>query len=153
MTIINITRSAVVCERVLLGDGPLLRMRGLMGRRTLPRDRGILLRPAPAIHTAFMRFPIDALFLDRDLLVLRVVDGLRPWRAAAQRGAHAVLELASGERAGRGVEVGDRLALLELADAPRAVRPDVEEPPDEHPVGSVDTAAEHVLPPSRTAAR
>jgi uncharacterized membrane protein (UPF0127 family) len=119
LTIINTTRSTVVCERALLADRPLLRMRGLMGRRTLPRDRGILLCPAPAIHSVGMRFPIDALFLDRDLVVLRVVEGLRPWRAAAQRGAHAVLELAPGESARRGVRVGDRLTSLD-SDPPDA---------------------------------
>jgi hypothetical protein len=58
-----------------------------------------------------MRFPIDALFLDRDLRVLDVVERLRPWRVAANHGARAVLELAAGECARRKVEVGDRLEL------------------------------------------
>jgi len=112
LTIVNLTRGGVVCEHAIVADGPLLRLRGLMGRRELPQGVGMLLRPAPAIHSAFMRFAIDALFLDADLLVLRAVDELRPWRVAAQRGAHAVLELTAGERSRRGVEVGDRLAAL-----------------------------------------
>lgn len=111
--IVNLTRGTVVCERACLADSPLRRMRGLMWRRDLPATEGMLLRPAPAIHSAFMRFSFDALFLDSDLQVLRVVDELRPWRIAGQRGAHAVLELAAGERDRRGVEVGDRLALLD----------------------------------------
>ena len=72
-------------------------MRGLLGRRTLPADEGILLRPAGSIHTAFMRFPIDAVFLDRELVVVGIAPELPPWRAAGRKGAHAVLELASGE--------------------------------------------------------
>jgi uncharacterized protein len=99
----------VVCERCLVAARPLRRMRGLLGRRDLPADEGILLRPAASIHTAFMRFPIDAVFLDRELVVVGVASGLSPWRAAARKGAHAVLELAAGESERRGVQVGERL--------------------------------------------
>jgi uncharacterized membrane protein (UPF0127 family) len=92
-------------------------MRGLMGRRGLPAGEGLLLSPAPAIHTAFMRFPIDALFLGRDLQVLEVVERLRPWRAASKRGARSVLELPAGESARRGVKIGDRLELRDRSAA------------------------------------
>jgi uncharacterized membrane protein (UPF0127 family) len=103
----------VVCERCVVADGPLVRMRGLLGRSSLPRDEGILLRPASSVHTWFMRFPIDVVFLDRDLAVLRVVPRLRPWRAVARRRAAAVLELAAGESERRGLRPGDRLAWAE----------------------------------------
>jgi uncharacterized protein len=108
--IVNLTRGDCVCVSEL-ADGPLTRMRGLMGRRGLPAGEGLLISPAPAIHTAFMRFPIDALFLDRNLRVLDIVERLRPWRVASKRNARAVLELSAGECARRGVEVGDRLEL------------------------------------------
>ena len=84
-------------------------MRGLLGRKRLDDGEGILLRPASSVHTWFMLFPIDVVFLDRDLAVLRVVPRLRPWRAAWGRGAAAVLELTAGECATRGLRVGDRL--------------------------------------------
>jgi uncharacterized membrane protein (UPF0127 family) len=84
-------------------------MRGLLGRRELPEGEGILLRHAGSIHTFFMRFPIDAVFLDREHRVLRVASGVRPWRAAGAKGAKAVLELAAGEAERRGVQVGERL--------------------------------------------
>jgi uncharacterized protein len=100
-----------------LADRPLRRMRGLLGRRALPAGEGLLLSPAPAIHTAFMRFPIDALFLDRNLQVVDIVERLRPWRVASERRARAVLELAAGESARRGVHVGDRLELRERGAA------------------------------------
>lgn len=108
--IVNLTRGGVICVSEL-ADRPLRRMRGLMGRRGLPTGEGLLISPAPAIHTAFMRFPIDALFLDRNLRVRRVVERLEPWRAASNRGARSVLELPAGESARRGVKVGDRLEL------------------------------------------
>jgi uncharacterized protein len=124
--IVNLTRGECICVSEL-ADGPLLRMRGLIGRRGLPAGEGLLLSPAPGIHTAFMRFPIDALFLDRDLRVLDVVERLRPWRVAANHGARAVLELAAGECARRKVEVGDRLELRDrkVAGVVRAAAQDV----------------------------
>jgi uncharacterized membrane protein (UPF0127 family) len=58
-----------------------------------------------------MRFPIDVVFLDRELRVLKVVPDLQPWRAASGRGARAVLELAAGECERHGLRLGDRLVL------------------------------------------
>ena len=69
----------------------------------------MLLRPSPAIHTCFMRFPIDAVFLDRNLQVLGVTPSLSPWRWARRRGARAVLELGAGEAGRLGVRQGERL--------------------------------------------
>jgi uncharacterized membrane protein (UPF0127 family) len=112
-TVVTVTRAdgSPVCERCLVADSAVARMRGLLGRDDLPRGEGILLRPASSIHTGFMRFPIDVVFLDRDLVVLRVVPELPPWRAAMRSRAKAALELAAGEAARRGVEVGQRLEL------------------------------------------
>ena len=100
---------SIVCERCLLAETALTRMRGLLGRRELPSGEGILLKPASSVHMAFMRFPIDAVFLDGDLRVVKVAADLRPWRAAGNRGAKAVLELPAGEAARRRVMPGDRL--------------------------------------------
>ena len=101
----------VVCEQLLVAARPLRRMRGLLGRADLPAGEGILLRPASSVHTFFMRFPIDVVFLDRDGVVLGVEPDVAPWRLAGRRGAKAVVELAAGESARRGIAVGDRLAL------------------------------------------
>ena len=101
----------VVCEHCVVADGVWSRTRGLLGRSSLPPGEGLLIRPTWSIHMFFMRFPIDAVFLDRDDVVVRTAEHLRPWRAASKRGAKAVLELAAGECARRGVRVGDRLRL------------------------------------------
>ena len=100
---------SIVCERCVLADTALTRMKGLLGRRDLPRGEGILLKPASSVHMAFMRFPIDAVFLDRDLRVVKIAADLRPWRAAGARGAKSVLEIPADEAARRGLTVGDRL--------------------------------------------
>src|SRR4029077_16843084 len=96
-----------------MADRPLPRMVGLLGRSGPPAGEGLLLTPAPGIHTAFMRFPIDALFLDRDLQVLDIVERLGPWRMASRRRARAVLELAAGESSRCGVGGGGKLSLRE----------------------------------------
>ncbi len=85
------------------------RLRGLMLTSSLPNGHGVLFTRTRSIHTHFMRFPIDAVFLDREQTVLRVAADVAPWRAVGQRGARAVLELAAGEAARRGVAVGERL--------------------------------------------
>jgi len=99
----------VVCEECLVAATPLTRMRGLLGRSSLPSGQGILLRPAASVHTFFMRFPIDVVFLDGELRVVEIAADLRPWRAAGKRGARAVLELPAGECARRGLAVGDEV--------------------------------------------
>ena len=101
----------IVCERCLLAETALTRMRGLLGRRQLPSGEGILLKPASSVHMAFMRFAIDAVFVDADLRVVKIAADLRPWRMAAARGAKSVLEIAAGEAARRGLSVGDRLVV------------------------------------------
>ena len=101
-----------MCERCVDAARPLARLKGLLGRRALESDEGIYLRPASSVHTFFMRFPIDAVFVDGEGRVLKVAAGLRPWRAAGCRGARAVLELSSGESERRGVRPGDQLVLV-----------------------------------------
>jgi uncharacterized protein len=102
-----------VCRRCSVATSPVGRTRGLLGREGLAHNEGMLLRPARAVHTWFMRFPIDIVFLAKDGTVLAVREHVRPWRTAAARGARSVLELAAGECARRGIAAGDRLALVE----------------------------------------
>jgi uncharacterized membrane protein (UPF0127 family) len=109
-----------VCERCVIAQRPLARAKGLLGRKQeLAAGEGLLLKPAPSIHTWFMRFPIDAVFLDRNMSVIAIEEDLRPWRTAGRRGARAVLELRSGESRRRGIKRGDRLSVEPiLTDVP-----------------------------------
>jgi uncharacterized membrane protein (UPF0127 family) len=101
----------VVCRRCDVADGPLTRMRGLLGRPQLAEGQGLLLKPAGSVHTFFMRYPIDVVFLDREGVVTRVVPALRPWRAAGSRKARSVLELPAGAGAREHIAAGMRLVL------------------------------------------
>jgi uncharacterized membrane protein (UPF0127 family) len=101
-----------VCERCALATLPFTRMRGLLGRAGLDAGEGMLFRPASSIHMFFMRFSIDAVFCDRELVVIDVERSLQPWRMASRKGAKVVIELAAGAAAG--VEPGDRLVLASV---------------------------------------
>ena len=100
----------VVAESVTVADSTGRRLRGLLGKRDLPSGHGVLLRPAWSIHTAFMRFPIDVVFLDADQIVIKIVPDLRPFKTASCRGAREVVELRAGECERRGLALGDRVA-------------------------------------------
>ena len=102
----------MLCARCALATSPLARMRGLLGRSSLGPDEGMLFEPAGSIHMFFMRFAIDAVFCDRELVVIAVARDLKPWRTASRRGAKVVIELASG--AATGVGPGDRLSLATI---------------------------------------
>jgi len=85
---------------------------GLMGRRELAADAGLCLRPCSSIHMFFMRIPVDAVFVDKDGVVVRIYPSLRPWRVTrVVRKAKACIELPAGSLAAAGVSVGDRLTL------------------------------------------
>ena len=103
----------VACERCIVADSFWLRFRGLMGRAELEAGEGMLLVGTGSIQMTFMRFPIDAVFLDEKGTVLKVRASLGPWRIAGCRGAHATLELPAGEASRRGIREGDRLEAVE----------------------------------------
>ena len=99
----------VVVERCELADGMWSRMRGLLGRKSLDQGAGLLIVPTNSIHTFFMAFPIDAVFLDKTLRVRSIVPEVKPWRMSLRRGSHSVLELAAGEAERAGIKEGSRL--------------------------------------------
>ena len=99
----------VVCDVCHLADKPHTRLRGIIGWKGLHQGEGLLLRPTFSIHTAFVRFPIDAVFLDKEMTVVSIVHELKPWRFAGARKAKSVLELAAGECRRLGLQTGDRL--------------------------------------------
>ena len=111
--VVTLTRpdGEVVCERCVVAANAWTRLKGLLGRSGLDPGEGLLLRPASSIHTMFMRFPIDVVFLDRELRVRKVVPELRPWKLALARGARSALELRAGEAARRHVTEGEQLVV------------------------------------------
>lgn len=85
------------------------RLCGLMFRRSYPAQKVLLLDPCPQIHTCFMRFEIDVIFLDKANRVLAVVSCMKPWRISRfYKGARRVLEFCGGSLQNR-VRVGEEI--------------------------------------------
>jgi uncharacterized membrane protein (UPF0127 family) len=88
------------------------RMKGLLGRSGLAPDEGLWITPCTSIHMFFMRFPIDVVFLDRDLRIVRVFEDVQPWKMArGGRRAHSVLELPAGRTGFYNLQPGDELTI------------------------------------------
>jgi uncharacterized membrane protein (UPF0127 family) len=87
------------------------RRRGLLGRDSLDPSSALVIAPCSAIHTFFMRFAIDVVFVDRRGRVLHIVRDLPPWRIAASLRAYAVIEMTGGSLPRNDLAIGDRLYL------------------------------------------
>lgn len=110
MPLRNLTRRTVVAARVDCPTQPVARTLGLLARPPLQPDEALWLNPCGGIHTWAMRYPIDVVFLDAQLRVLRVVPNVSPWRLVfAPRNTRSVVELRAGKAVG--LEVGDQLAV------------------------------------------
>jgi uncharacterized membrane protein (UPF0127 family) len=113
----NQTRGTVLCSRGWLARGFRERARGLLGRSRLIAGEAMLFEAAPFfpvmwIHTLFMRFPIDIVFLGRDNLVIKVEASLKPWRfSAIVPGARKAIELPADTAAMTRTAVGDLISL------------------------------------------
>jgi hypothetical protein len=87
------------------------RNKGLLGRTSLDADAAMILAPCRAIHSFFMQFAIDVVFVDRDGVAIKIRPALPPWRIAFALRAFAVVELPIGALASTGTIAGDRLLL------------------------------------------
>jgi uncharacterized membrane protein (UPF0127 family) len=100
---------SVVVGHVRRTSSAFERMRGLLGHAPLSIDHGLWIAPCNSVHTAFMRYPIDVVFLDRALTIVHIEAALAPWRSAWRVRARSTLELAAGGAAAAELVVGQRL--------------------------------------------
>jgi hypothetical protein len=118
MRAVNVTRNAVVAERLEWAGTSGTRRRGLLGRESFEKGEGLYLAPCQWVHMFGMRFAIDVAFLARDGRVLAVHHGLRPGRISKLVWrADGALELPEGSLAATGTRVGDVVDLVEVAGA------------------------------------
>jgi len=97
---------------VIKAHGWWTRLRGLLGRVSLPSNHGLWLKPCTSIHTVGMLFVIDVVFLDESNVVVGLTDRVPPfWFAIAPRGANSVLELSAGGIERYELTVGERLEM------------------------------------------
>lgn len=112
LALVNQRTDAALARHVEVAVTRRARRKGLLGRDGLASSCALILAPCAAIHTMFMRFDIDAVFVDDDGRAVKVVRGLVPWRIAADPTAHAVVEMPAGSLGETDVTIGDRLYLL-----------------------------------------
>ena len=89
------------------------RRTGLLGRDSLPAEQGLVIAPCQAVHTFAMRFPIDIVGVNRAGEVVKIRERVGPRRLVFAWSAFAIVELAGGVCADKGLAVGDRLIVVE----------------------------------------
>ena len=107
----NLRTEAAVATRLITAFDSDSRRQGLLGRRDLAAGEGLVLAPCSSVHTAFMRFPIDLVFVARDGRVLKTAAAVRPWRIRLAWRAFAVVELPAGSLERSGTAPGDVVVL------------------------------------------
>ena len=95
------------------------RLLGLLARVRLCEDEALFLAPCSSVHTVGMRYSIDVAFVDRSGHVLKLVENLKPLRAAGCFGAHGAVELVAGGARRHGIRNGSRLPIDSLSKVPK----------------------------------
>src|SRR6185312_4084040 len=108
----NETRNSVLADAAEVADTSATRRHGLLGRDNLPNGQALWIVPCESVHTCFMKFPIDIVYLDRKQRVRKVSRAVPPWRLSMCLLAHSVLELPAGAADQSGTQVGDQLSFL-----------------------------------------
>ena len=110
----NQTRRTVLAQAADVADTSAKRRTGLLKHQRLEPGEGLWIVPCESVHTFFMRFPIDLVYLDKQRKVRKVRTAVPPWRLSACFGAHSILELPAGVIVETGTAPGDELAIDEL---------------------------------------
>jgi uncharacterized protein len=109
--LVSASSGRVVVPDLAVAVESATRKKGLLGRKGLADGSGLVIAPTNAVHTFFMQFPIDILFVTKVGEVVKVRQAVPAWRMAAALRGYAVIELAAGGAARAGLQVGDRVAV------------------------------------------
>lgn len=110
----NATRNTEAVNELDVAGDFASRLKGLLGRKELPEGHGLLITECNSIHMFFMRFAIDAVFLDAEMRVVKNAPGLQPWQVASCSPARHTLEVPAGAAMRAGIEIGDRLEIKDV---------------------------------------
>lgn len=110
--VLNRTRNTSLGGRIEVADTAPLRSKGLLGRKGLEPGTGLWIVPCESVHTFWMQFPIDLVYLDRSLRVRKTRQSVGPWRMSACLTAHSILELPSGTIRESATQSGDVLEFV-----------------------------------------
>ncbi len=107
----NERNGRIVADQILKAFDSKTRRAGLLHRDAFPDGHAMVIAPTQAVHTWFMRFPIDLAFVDKGGLVVKICASVKPWRLAVAFRAYAVVELPAGALARCDTVVGDTLSI------------------------------------------
>ena len=110
----NLTRDTVLGQAVDVADTSAKRRTGLLKHQRLEPGEGLWISPCESVHTFFMKFPIDLVYLDKQRKVRKVRNAVPAWRLSACLVAESVLELPAGTAQRTGTSPGDMLAFEKL---------------------------------------
>ncbi len=113
----NKTRETCLASAAEVADRASTRRTGLLKHKRLDAGQGMWIVPCESIHTFFMKFPIDVVYMDRRKKVRKVRENIGPWRLSACLLAHSVIELPVGTIAETQTRPGDQLALEAVSEA------------------------------------
>jgi uncharacterized membrane protein (UPF0127 family) len=116
--VINERSGAVLAESLISAHDSQSRRKGWLGRTSAPRGEAIWILPCEAIHCFFMHFPIDVVFLDRELRVIQVRRSVKPWRIAVCLKAYSVMEFPEGVINATATAAGDKIILRQMGASP-----------------------------------
>ena len=111
----NQTRNSVLGDAVDVADTSDKRRVGLLKHERLEPGTGLWIVPCESVHTFFMKFPIDLVYLDKKRKVRKVRHAVPAWRLSACLTAHSILELPAGTAEKTGTQPGDELAIETLS--------------------------------------
>lgn len=112
MKLKNKTKEKVIMTEVIYANNFFTRLRGLLGKKELPKGQCMLISPCSSVHTFFMKFPIDVVFIDKGFKVVKIIDNMVPGRTSPfVKGAWAVIEMTVDRNLDSKLAVGDELQL------------------------------------------
>lgn len=110
MDAFNQSKSVVIASNVERATSTLARMKGLLGKKSMDRGYGLWIVPCKSIHTFFMKFPIDVLFLSPTNRVVKLMESVQPFRISSWvSSAQSVLELEAHTIQNTNIAVGDQV--------------------------------------------
>ncbi len=116
LQVLNVTRGTVLATQMEPAHTGATRRKGLLGRDGLNPGGGLWIAPCESVHTFFMRFAIDLVYLDRKNNIKKVRSSVGPWRMSACFAAHSVLELPAGTVRATQTEAGDAVEIGPTAE-------------------------------------
>lgn len=102
----------IICPELKIANTFLSRLKGLMFKKIFEKGSGLLITKCNSIHMFFMKFPLDIVFLDKNLIVVEMVENIKPWKISKiYRNVSSTLELPSGTIKDKHIKIGDQFEI------------------------------------------